>query len=183
MGEFYLGQIILFAGTFAPVGWKLCDGTLISVSENEALFTILGTTYGGDGQSTFGLPDLRGAIPVGMGQAPGRSNYVLGMQGGSENITLISSQMPGHTHPVVVKAQVNVTDKAADQASPGGGVFAQSDTSMFLAAPDASSALNERAVTTNVTLGLAGGSQPISIQMPYLAMSYCICTEGIFPSE
>jgi microcystin-dependent protein len=182
--DFYLGQIILFAGTFAPVGWKLCDGSLLPISQNDALFSLLGTTYGGDGVNTFALPDLRGAVPLGPGQAPGRSGYVQGQTGGTENVTVTSAQLPGHTHPIVSSAvTLNVTDGAADSLTPKGSVFANTGQTPIYAAADNGVVLNPGFVTGSVPLSAAGGNQPLSVRMPYLAMNYCICTEGIYPSQ
>src|SRR4051794_10683767 len=98
MSEPFIGEVIMFAGNFAPRGWALCQGQLLSIAQNTALFSILGTTYGGNGQTTFALPDLRGRVPLGQGQGPGLSSYVLGEVAGNENVTLISTQMPQHNH-------------------------------------------------------------------------------------
>lgn|SRR5262245_32060297 len=185
MADFYLGQVILFAGNFAPRGWAFCDGSLLQISTNEALYSLLGTTYGGDGANTFGLPDLRGAVPVSAGQAPGRSSYALGQGGGTEAVTLTPAQLPSHTHAVTAAtAPINVSNATADQTSPKGAVFAQpATTSMYQANKDASTTLSPRAVTTTVTVATAGASAPVSVMMPYVAINYCICTEGIYPSR
>ena len=104
MASPFIGQITLFAGNFAPRGWAFCNGQLLSIAQNTALFSILGTTYGGNGQTTFALPDLRGRVPVHAGQGPGLSNYDLGQQGGAESVTLTTAQMPAHTHPANANA-------------------------------------------------------------------------------
>jgi microcystin-dependent protein len=184
MGTFYIGQIILFAGNFAPMGWQLCEGQLLAISTNEALFAILGTTYGGDGINTFALPDLRGRVPVQQGQGPGRPNYVLGQIGGTPQTTLTSNQMPSHTHAATATATINATAKPADATSPKGAFLAgTAGTPVYAAAPDGTSKLSARATTTTVTIGVAGSNLPIETQAPYLAMNYCICTEGLFPSQ
>src|SRR5437868_2724707 len=105
----YLGNVILFGGNFAPVGWAFCDGSLISISQNDALYSLLGTTYGGDGVNTFGLPDLRGRIPVHQGQGSGLSNYVMGQQGGTEAVSLTSAMLPLHSHPVLSNSAAATT--------------------------------------------------------------------------
>jgi microcystin-dependent protein len=183
MSEFYIGQVVLFAGNFAPVGWVLCDGTLLQISQYDALYSILGTTYGGDGQSTFGVPDLRGAVPVSAGQGRSRSNYVLGQTAGSESVTLTSSQMPGHTHAVVPSAAVNVSSQAGDQTSPGNNFFAKTTIALYNATGGAGNTLNAAVATYTTSLQPAGGSQPLPTMSPYLVMNYCMCTEGIYPPQ
>jgi microcystin-dependent protein len=180
MGDFYIGQVILFAGTFAPRGWAFCDGRLLSIAEYDALFSLLGTTYGGDGQTTFGLPDLRGAVPISPGQGPGRSPYVLGQVGGSESVTLTVNQMPAHNHQAQTSATIKASDTTADATSPNGAVLARG--TIYLTA-QSSSTMNPAAVTTNVTIASAGSSQPTPTMMPFLAVNYCICLEGLFPSR
>lgn len=184
MGTFYIGQIILFAGTFAPQGWQFCAGQLLAISTNEALFSILGTTYGGDGVNTFALPDLRGRVPFQQGQGLGRPNYVIGQVGGNTSVTLTQNQMPTHTHTVAATATINATKAPGAATSPKDAVLGgTSGTPIYAAAPDGTSTLNARATTTNVTIGVAGSNLPVSTQPPYLAMNYCICVEGLFPSQ
>src|SRR4051812_1587744 len=108
MAEPYIGEIMMFAGNFAPRGWALCDGSLLSISQNTALFSILGTTFGGNGQTTFGLPDLRGRLPMHPGQGPGRTGRTLGESGGAETVTLNTTQMPAHTHTASATVAINV---------------------------------------------------------------------------
>ncbi|MDQ3927758.1 MAG: tail fiber protein [Chloroflexota bacterium] len=166
-----MGEIALFPYNFAPLGWALCNGQLLSISTNTALFSLLGTTYGGNGQTTFALPDLRGRVPMSSGQGPGLSNYQLGQTGGSESVTLIQSQMPAHTH------SVSAATGAGTSASPDGKVWAAS-----------SARDNLYAVTPNTTMaaqavGAAGGNQPHDNTQPYLTLNYCIALEGIYPSR
>lgn len=176
MSEPYIGQIMMFAGNFAPRGWQFCQGQVLSIAQNTALFSILGTTYGGNGQTTFALPDLRGRVPMQPGQGPGLSPRTLGEQGGSENVTLISTQMPAHTHAHVASGA------QGDQFSPEGNVNAvqvdpntQQPVNMYSAAPN---------TTMNpASIGVAGGSQPHNNMQPYTCINFIIAMEGIFPSR
>jgi len=183
MAEFYIGQVILFAGTFAPVGWVLCDGSLLPIAQYDALYSIIGTTYGGDGQTTFAVPDLRGAVPVSSGQGPSRSNYALGQTAGSESVTLTSGQMPGHTHTAVPSAAVNVSSQPADQTSPSGNFYGKPAVDLYNATGGQGNTLSAAVASYTTTLQLAGGSQPLPTMSPYLAMNYCMCTDGIYPTQ
>lgn len=161
----FIGEVRLFAGNFAPVGWAFCDGSLLGIAENDALFTLIGTTYGGDGQATFALPDLRGRIPVHQG-----AQNVVGQQGGVESVTLTQNQIPAHTHPVAASGN------AATDPNPGGNVWAAwGDNQYSAAAPDTT--MDATAVAP------AGGSQPHENMPPYLAISYIISLFGIYPSQ
>lgn len=173
-----LATIMIFAGNFAPLNWMFCSGQLISIANNEALFSLIGTTYGGDGQSTFGLPDLRGRIPVGTGTGGGLSTIYLGEVAGSESVTLTQAQMPAHAHPV--SAKVSVTSTNADNSNSPAKVLGTTGANFY--AP-ITAANNNFLGGANVTLNLQGGSQPINIQQPYLALNYVICVEGIYPSR
>jgi microcystin-dependent protein len=166
MSQPYIGEIRMFGGSFAPAGWAFCDGSQQAISENDALFTLIGTTYGGDGQSTFNLPDLRGRTPMHVGP-----NYVLGENGGTESITLNTQQLPSHGHPMVAAGA------AADAVTPTGGFpsFPPSLAMYFNADPDA--ALSPSAVLP------VGGSQPHENMQPYLAISFIISLFGIFPTQ
>ena len=165
MAQPYVGEIRMFAGNFAPAGWMFCDGSLLSISENETLFQLIGTTYGGDGQSTFALPDLRGRLPIHQG-----AGHVLAEMGGVETVTLTPQQIPTHTHtPMAVSGNGN-------QATPQNGVWAGAAASLYTSNPP-SLALNASLV------GAAGGSQPHSNLMPFLTVSYIISLFGIFPSQ
>lgn len=175
-----LAEIRIFAGNFAPLSWAFCNGALLSIAENTALFSLLGTTYGGDGQTTFALPDLRGRIPVGTGQGGGLSPYDLGQVSGTEGVTLISINLPSHTHPgtgvFTPKAQ---TGAGGSQNTPGGGYYSVSAIDLYAAGH------NQVGGPTafNFPLSVSGGSQPHDNRMPYLAMNYIIAVEGIYPSR
>lgn len=164
----YVGEIRMFAGNFAPAGWAICDGSLLPISENEVLFQLIGVTYGGDGQSTFALPDLRGRTPVHMGQS-GSGTFVLGEQFGSESVTLTAAQMPAHTHSLLASANTATT------RDPIGNVPAEASIDAYV--DDLSpAALNASAISS------VGGSQPHENMMPYLCINFIISLFGIFPS-
>lgn len=166
-----IGVVKLFAGNFAPRGWELCNGQLLSIAQNTALFSILGTTYGGDGQVTFALPDLRGRVPVGTNQGPGLSYVNLGEMAGMENVTLLQNNMPMHTHAV------QASNQYAGGDHPGGN---------YLGASASGNGFYDETANTTMAhnmIGLAGGNQPFDIRNPYLGMNYIICTEGIYPSR
>ncbi len=175
MSEPFIGEIRMFGGNFAPVGWALCDGRLLSISQYQALFAILGTTFGGNGQTTFAVPDLRGRVPMNWGQGPGLSPRTLGEISGSENVTLLSTQMPAHSH------SLHASGAQGDQFSPEGNVSALLVNSSgqpenaYSAVPNTSMAPQ--------AIGAAGGSQPHQNMQPYLCVSFIIALEGIFPSR
>jgi microcystin-dependent protein len=186
MAEAYLGEIRMFGGNFAPKGWATCDGQLLAISQNTALFAILGTTYGGNGQTTFALPDLRGRRPVHQGQGRGLSSYTLGEMGGTENATLTTQNMPAHNHPAT--ATTNGVNATATQANPGGNLWAAVQDSNpaaglgYLApANQTTAAMASNAVT--VAVGQTGNNIPFSILDPFLCVNFIICLEGIFPSR
>jgi microcystin-dependent protein len=171
--ECFIGELRMFAGNFAPRSWALAQGQLMAIAQNTALFSILGTTYGGNGQTTFGLPDLRGRAPIGTGQGPGFSDRQLGELGGSERQTLNTSQMPMHQHTL------GVTTAPATSSKPSGG-------NKVLAAVQGAGAYAAAATDTILSpasAGVAGGNQPFDIMPPYLGINYIICLEGIFPSR
>ena len=173
MSEPYIGEIIMFAGNFAPKGWMLCQGQLLSIAQNTALFSILGTTYGGDGVTTFALPDFRGRYPMQQGQGPGLTPRSLGEQGGSESVTLVSTQMPAHNHTLVCSnAQSDLSIPAANVlgADQGGA------TLNYVAGP-------LDATMNPATIGVAGGSQPHQNMSPFLALNFIIAVQGIYPSR
>ena len=178
MSQPYIGEIILFAGNFAPRGWALCQGQILSIAQNTALFSILGTTYGGNGQTTFALPDLRGRAPIGQGQGPGLQNYVLGEMAGSENVSLISTEMPQHTH------LLQANSAGGSETAPTNNVIAAvsdpNSGSLFSAFAPAASVNTTMAPQA---VGLAGGSQPHNNMQPFLCLNYIIALEGIFPSR
>jgi len=161
-----LGSIMLFAGNFAPRNWAMCEGQLLPISQNTALFSILGTTYGGNGTSNFALPDLRGRAPIGMGQGPDLSDYIEGEQGGAESVTLTTAEIPAHAHNQPATAGAETTNRPNGAIPAEGGVYAATSDGSQLAA------------TTS-----AGGGQPHENRTPYLVMNYVIALEGIFPSR
>lgn len=168
----YVGEIAMFAGNFAPSGWMFCHGQLLPISEYETLFQLIGTTYGGDGQETFALPNLQGRVPMHMGTGPGLSSYQLAETGGAESVSLTTQQIPLHTHTVGTSATPGTS------ASPIGTVLADSGSG---------SAQYTQATTNLVTqptqtLGAVGGSQPHENMQPYLAVNYIISLFGVFPS-
>lgn len=173
MAQPYVGEIRMFAGNFAPAGWMFCEGQLLPISENETLFQLIGTTYGGDGQSTFNLPNLQGRTPVHMGQGPGISqNYIIGEAGGVEQVTLTVQQIPSHTHPW--QASLNV----ADDPNPAGKVLGESRSGTNSYYQDIANAPMAATAVTPV-----GGSQPHENMQPYLCVNYIISLFGIFPSQ
>lgn len=190
MSEPFIGEIILVGFNFAPQGWAFCNGQLLAISENEPLFQLIGTTYGGDGVSTFAVPDLRGRVPVGTGQGPVTTSYTIGDQTGSETVTVTPAQLPQHTHTIDTSA-LTVTAKCrnapGNQQTPVGNVPAIEAAGVTMtysnASPDAN--MNGAAVAMGgaITAANTGGSQPHDNRQPYLVMNYCICTSGIFPAQ
>lgn len=176
MSSPYLGEVRIFAGNFAPYGWAYCQGQLMSISQNTALFSLLGTTYGGDGQSTFALPDLRGRAPIHFGQGPGLSLFVQGQVGGTESVTLTSSQMPQHNHALPVSTN------PVETTVPGTSVALGQLTSGALYTQPPSSG-NPDVNLGASSISLAGGSQPHSNLQPYLVLNYIIAVAGIFPAR
>jgi microcystin-dependent protein len=171
MSQPFVGEIRMFAGNFAPAGWAFCDGQLLAIAENDVLFNLIGTTYGGDGQETFALPDLRGRLPIHMGQGPGLSSRTIGEQDGTEAVTLTVNQMPIHTHATLLSSA------AGSEANPGGNVLAASPN-VRLYRPGASTVtLSPQSVTP------AGGNQPHDNLMPFLCVNFIISLFGIFPSQ
>jgi microcystin-dependent protein len=173
-----LATIMIFGGNFAPNAWMFCAGQLLPINQYDALFSLLGTTYGGDGQTTFALPDLRGRIPVGTGTGGGLSTVNLGQAAGSESVTLTQAQMPAHNHPMI--ASVSTSSSNADGSNSPAKLLATTATNLY--APT-SAATNNYLGGANVSLAPVGGSQPIDILQPYLALNYVICVEGIYPSR
>jgi microcystin-dependent protein len=174
MSSPFLGEIVLFAGNFAPRSWAFCAGQVLAISQNTALFSILGTTYGGNGQTTFALPDLRSRVPVGQGQGPGLSSYSLGQQAGDESITLTVNEMPAHSHAATV-ACFNGDGNTGRSRGAFPADNSQSNTYNTTADNQMNPAM--------VQVGLAGGSQPHPNIQPYTTLNYIICVEGIFPSR
>ena len=167
MSQPFIGEIRMFAGNFAPVGWAFCNGALIPISENDALFNLIGTTYGGDGQSTFALPNLQSRVPVHVG--PG---FALGQSGGTESVTLTVSQIPAHSHV----PQCNSTSGTA--AGPGGNVWAVPNPSVTIYNTVAPTLAMDPAA-----IGSSGGSQPHDNMIPFLVINFIISLFGVFPSQ
>lgn len=165
MSNPYIGEIRIFAGNFAPVGWMFCEGQQLPISENDALFNLIGTTYGGDGQSTFALPDLRGRIPVHTGP-----NFTLAQTGGAESVTLSIQQIPVHNHALLASQNV------ATQPSPSGNLLAQSTLAQMYIQDVADTPL------ASSTISSIGGSQPHSNLQPFLCVNFIISLYGIYPS-
>lgn len=167
----YLGMIIMFGGNFAINGWALCQGQLLSIAQNTALFSLLGTTYGGNGTTTFALPDLRGRVPVGWGNGPGLTPIQLGEMSGSENVILNITQLPAHNHIL------NGSSLTGNASLPTGAVPANSG------ALDREYSTDFTAPVQMQPTGIAGNSQPFSIRNPYLGINFQIALQGIFPSR
>ena len=167
----FVGEIRFVAFNFAPTGWAKCEGQLVPISQNTALFSLLGTTYGGDGRTTFALPDLRGRVPLGPGQGPGLTNRDLGETGGAEQVTLTQSQIPPHSHPAMASSSEGNTTSPAGNALAGlrnKGIYTT-------ASPDAT--------LSGQTIGVAGGGQPHENMPPFLGLNCIIALQGIYPSQ
>lgn len=170
MGEPFVGEIRMFGGNFAPAGWAFCQGQLMAISENDTLFTLIGTTYGGDGQETFGMPDLQGRIPLHSGTGSDGITYTLGEKGGVETVTLTVQQIPVHTHPLIASTNL------ANDANPLNNVLAEASSADPYATFPPTIAMAPQSVTP------VGGSQPHENIQPYLCISFIISLFGVFPS-
>jgi len=172
MSEPFVGEIRMFAGNFAPRGWSFCDGQLIAVSQNDALFSLLGTIYGGDGRTTFGLPDMRGRVPIHAGSGPGLSPRRLGAKMGAENVTLTANQLPSHSHPM------SASTDAATESNPAGAVTGSSlANDLYFSNSPAFTNMSTQAVTS------IGGSQSHTNIQPFLCVNFIIALFGIYPSR
>jgi microcystin-dependent protein len=167
MSTSYIGEIRIFAGTFAPVGWSFCDGSIIPISENETLYNLIGTTYGGDGQQTFALPDLRGRVPIHQG-----TGYVIGSKAGTEQVTLAANQLPAHTHALAA------TQNAGNQPSPVGFLPAANNVVKLYSSEAPNTALAPASILPSV-----GGNQPHENRQPYLCVNFIISLYGLYPSQ
>ena len=172
MTDPFVAEIRLFPFTFAPKGWAFCDGQLLPLSQNTALFSLLGTTYGGDGKSTFALPNLQGCVPVHVGQGPGLSERFLGESGGSPTVTLLTSEIPAHTHALAASAAEGIA------RSPSGELFANESGGVN---SYAALGAGPQALLAGAACGITGGSQPHNNLAPYLVVNYCIALQGVFP--
>ncbi|MEP3837559.1 MAG: tail fiber protein [Algibacter sp.] len=182
VGDEYLGGISMFAGTFAPRGWAFCHGQLLSISQNQALFSLLGTIYGGDGRTTFALPDLRGRVAIGAGQGPGLSNRTLGQKFGTETATLSTAELPSHSHAVDPNSTIKIAvNTSAGEEADGNGKHIASQLNAFNTTPTNSKTLAGTSITT--TVHNSGGGQSHTNIQPSLAINYIICIQGQFPSR
>jgi microcystin-dependent protein len=178
--EGVLGFTTLFAGNFAPKSWALCQGQTISIQSNTALYSLLGTFYGGNGTTNFKLPDLQGRAIVGVGQGPGLSDYLLGQVGGAEAVTVTDAQMPAHVHPVQVTVTQNAAG-AADSTNPENNTYGNEGTGESVYSNPANVALKPFAGT--ITMQNAGIGAPVPTVNPYIALNYIICQYGIYPAR
>lgn len=178
--EPYLGNVAVFAGNFAPRSWMFCQGQLLAIAQYDALFALIGTTYGGDGQTTFALPDLRSRAAVHMGQGSGLSSYFIGQMGGTESVTLLSTNLPVHTHSLISFTVSQGASTNTTGSDNGLNAYPASGTSVYNAASDGSSMASYTSVSSTPVVG---SSQPLPVIQPYLAMNYVIAVEGIFPSR
>lgn len=169
MSSPFVAEIRIFAGNFAPTGWALCDGQILPISQNTALFSLLGTTYGGDGKTTFALPDLQGRAPIHPGQGPGLSLYSLGQQSGSQSVTLLLSEMPGHNHTAFPKSALG------NSQTPGGQAWAGSNNAKQYVNTAPNVQMNPAA------LSITGGGLPHNNMQPYLTLTFIIALQGVFP--
>jgi microcystin-dependent protein len=171
MPEPYIGEIRMFAGNFAPVGWMFCEGQTLPISENDALFTLIGTTYGGDGQETFNLPNLASRIPIHMGTGPDGTTYQIGEMAGTEQETLTTQQMPIHTHPLLASSA------GGNVNTPGGNITGESAAVKIYLEDTPSLAMNPQAISP------VGGSQPHENTQPFLCINFIISLFGVFPQQ
>ena len=179
--EGVLAYVTPFAGNFAPRGWATCQGQILAISTNTALFALLGTNYGGNGQTTFGLPDLQGRAVVGAGQGPGLSPYDLGQVGGSETTTLLATEIPMHSHPIQLGFTPKCSSVSGNTGDPANTTYAplSSGANAFSGASNA----KMQAFNASVVTGPSGNGLPFSNRNPYLALTYIICLQGVFPSR
>jgi microcystin-dependent protein len=171
MGQPYVGEVRIFAGNFPPNGWMFCEGQLLPISENEALFQLIGTTYGGDGESTFALPDLRGRLPIHWGTGAGGNTFQLAETGGAEDITLTVQQIPTHAHALIADTEIGNTPNPQDD------LLAESSVASMYQAGSPATAMAAQSI------GSLGGSQPHTNFQPYLCLNFIISLFGIFPSQ
>jgi len=168
MAEPFIGQIQSFGFNFAPRNWAFCNGQILSIAQNTALFSLLGTMYGGNGQTTFALPDLRGRTSLHFGQGAGLSNYTQGETGGVETVTLANKEMPMHNHTLNAASGAKLNNQPANNSLGGANIY-------VAVAPDS--------VMSAGSIGMSGGNQPHENRQPYLVINWCISLQGIFPSR
>lgn len=175
MAQPYVGEIRTFAGNFAPAGWMFCEGQTLPISDYETLFNLIGTTYGGDGQTTFALPDLRGRVPIHQG-----NGYVLGGAAGVETVTITANQMPPHTHAYTY--QPVASGSGGTQTSPASAYYAGSGRKGYYSALTSANT-SMAAIGSSANTSMVGNNQPVEVIQPYLTVSYIISLFGIFPSQ
>ncbi len=175
--EPFLGSLLLVPYNFAPTGWALCNGQLLPISQNTALFSLIGTTYGGDGVSNFALPDLRGRVPISAGQGPGLQAYQLGQSGGAETATLTVGNLPSHNH------SVNAVSTAATSKSPANQLLATSTGASVAGAPDIYASASPNSTLAANAVGQTGSNQPFNVLSPYLTFNWIIALQGVYPSR
>ncbi|MCB0641578.1 MAG: phage tail protein [Phaeodactylibacter sp.] len=184
-----IGQIMMFAGNFAPRGWAFCEGQLLQIAQYTALFSLIGTSYGGDGRTTFGLPDFRGRVPNSQGQTPGGNNFPLGHKGGVTDVTLSLLEMPQHNHTGQSRIQGKFTFLASPNAGttndPTNGYLSATTSNMYIDKATATAEMGSVPVdfNTNLNLSTAGGSQPHTNMQPYLPLNFVIALQGIYPNR
>ena len=183
--EGMIGEVRLFGGTFAPRNWADCAGQLLPIAQNTALFSIIGTIYGGDGRTTFALPDLRGRVPVGPGTGPGLPTYREGQKGGTQTNTMTILTMPSHTHPATATTTLNLGPGQATTATGANNSLAASSQAgnIFIDADPAAVQLQGNPLSLTVTVNNAGAQQPYNNMQPYTVLRYIICLTGVFPSR
>ena len=174
MSDQFVGEIRLFAGTFAPLGWAFCDGQLLAIAQNDALFSLFGTTYGGDGRTTFGLPDLRGRVPIHQGSGPGLTPRAMGSKAGAEAVVLTASQMGGHTH------KWEATSAAAAERTPVNNAMAETSAADIYSQSDPP---QSPATMSPAMVGDAGGGRPHQNVQPYQCINYIVSLYGVYPSR
>lgn len=181
--DYYLGEIILVGYTFCPSRTAEADGRLLAVSENQALFSLYGCTYGGDCRTSFALPDLRGRAPIGVGQGPGLPSYPLGQKGGSPSVTTTVGQMPSHSHAATTTATLQGSTASATTSTPSSSAVLGTPAVGIYSSGSAATALAPSSVAAETTVAATGGGQPISVQDPYVTLRYCVVTSGTYPSR
>jgi microcystin-dependent protein len=180
--EPFIGEIKIFGFNFSPISYDFCNGQTYSIAQYTALFSLIGTTYGGNGQTTFNLPNLQGRVPIGQGQGPGLPNYVIGEQAGANSVTLINGNMPPHVHPGQgINVNIPVAAGSGDTDVPNGAFLAQATGDFYSSVSTAGNNYGPLAISGQT--GIAGSGFPLNITNPYLALNYCIAVEGIFPSR
>ncbi|HEY1979771.1 MAG TPA: tail fiber protein [Xanthobacteraceae bacterium] len=182
MGTPYLGQISMFGGSYAPSGWAMCNGQLISISQNTALYSLLGTSYGGDGVQTFGLPNLQSRLPVHIGQGTGLSPYALGQNGGTSTVTLNTTTMPAHTHTLDATQALATSLKIGTALLPAQITGPNANPELY-ANPVTGQPAPQPQAMANGTCGMTGGSQPHDNMMPSLCITFIIALSGAYPTR